>query len=290
MTKMIRRICRPGISVSSSRQQPADDPTFVSILDGPPRIARIKRKHGPGLILLALIPITAFALGTWQVQRLRWKSELIAKLEDRLIRDPLPLPPHVDPSALDEFDYRRVVASGYFRHDQEMLIGPRIRDGQDGFLVVTPLERVDASTVLVNRGWISKKFARQASRPDSLPTHLATVEGLLRKPWKKNMFTPDNKPESGQFYFPDVEQMAALTDSQPVWVESTTEPEFMTIIDLESRGIPIGRSPEVSLRNNHAQYIVTWYSLCLATSVMFYMLVKKPPPGMARQLHPHRKF
>lgn len=33
----------------------------------------------------------------------------------------------------------------------------------------------------------------------------------------------------------------------------------MTIIDLESRGIPIGRSPEVSLRNNHAQYIVTWY-------------------------------
>lgn len=249
---MIRRICRPGISVSSSvrpsvslqshpipsparspshlftttslrqRQQPADDPTFVSILDGPPRIARIKRKHGPGLILLALIPITAFALGTWQVQRLRWKSELIAKLEDRLIRDPLPLPPHVDPSALDEFDYRRVVASGYFRHDQEMLIGPRIRDGQDGFLVVTPLERVDASTVLVNRGWISKKFARQASRPDSLPTHLVTVEGLLRKPWKKNMFTPDNKPESGQFYFPDVEQMAALTDSQPVWVESTT--------------------------------------------------------------------
>ncbi len=33
------------------------------------------------------------------------------------------------------------------------------------------------------------------------------------------MFTPDNRPEKGEFYFPDVEQMARLTGSQAVWVE-----------------------------------------------------------------------
>jgi len=38
----------------------------------------------------AIIPVTAFALGTWQVQRLDWKTKLIAKLEHRLTRDPLP--------------------------------------------------------------------------------------------------------------------------------------------------------------------------------------------------------
>lgn len=173
----------------------------------------------------ALIPITAFALGSWQVVRLGWKTDLIAKFEDRLVRTPLPLPPHIDPSAIKDFDYRRVHATGHFRHDQEMLIGPRIHDGNNGYLVVTPLEREGkGTTVLVNRGWIPKKLKRQAERTEGLPTGEVSVEGLLREPWKKNMFTPDNKPEQGEFYFPDVHQMANVTGSQPVWVEETMGP------------------------------------------------------------------
>lgn len=172
--------------------------------------------------IIALIPITAFALGTWQVFRLGWKTELIAKLEDRLIRQPLPLPPQIDPLAIKDFDYRRVYATGHLRHDQEMLIGPRLHDGTNGYLVVTPLERGgNASTILVNRGWIPKSLKRQADRKEGLVMGEVKVEGLLREPWQKNIFTPDNRPEIGEFYFPDVEQMANLTGSQPVWIEET---------------------------------------------------------------------
>jgi surfeit locus 1 family protein len=182
------------------------------------------------LIFVAFIPITAFILGTWQVQRLGWKSELIAKFEDRLIRDPLPLPPTIDPDAIHDFDYRRVLATGHFRHDQEMLIGPRMRDGTDGYMVVTPLERENGTTILVNRGWIDKKHRDKRTRPDGLPTGEVTVEGLLREPWKKNMFTPDNQPQKGMFYFPDVKQMAELTGSQPVWVEATKGTYILMIL------------------------------------------------------------
>ncbi len=233
--------CR-HLSQSSRRAklQSVDDPTWKSIVDNPPELVRAGRRHGPGLIILgilfcvlgltrltanwdaAIIPLTAFALGTWQVKRLDWKSKLIAKFEDRLVRDPLPLPPHVDPEAVKDFDFRRIYATGHFRHDQEMLIGPRIHEGTNGYLVVTPLEREgDGTTVLVNRGWISKKFQKQADRPDGLPKGEITVEGLLRQPWKKNMFTPDNRPETNDFHFPDVEQMAKLTGSQAVWIEQT---------------------------------------------------------------------
>lgn len=195
------------------------------------------------------------------MQRLGWKSELMARFEDRLVRDPLPLPPHIDPAAIKDFDYRRVYATGHFRHDQEMLIGPRLNEGKDGYLVITPLEREgDGTTVLVNRGWIAKKFKDQKTRADGLPMGEVTVEGLLREPWKKNMFTPDNSPETNEFYFPDVAQMAALTGSQAVWVEETMAPNLMTSWDREARGIPIGRAAEVNLRNNHAQYIFTWYN------------------------------
>ncbi|KAH7157901.1 SURF1 family-domain-containing protein [Dactylonectria estremocensis] len=275
---------------SNNHQQPAEDPNFTSILDGTPQLVRAGKRHGPGLIILAIIPITAFILGSWQVQRLGWKSELIAKFEDRLVRDPLPLPPTIDPDAVHDFDYRRVLATGRFRHDQEMLIGPRMRDGADGFMVVTPLERDGGSTILINRGWIPKKLRSQRSRPDGLPTGEVTIEGLLREPWKKNMFTPDNRPERGDFFFPDVKQMAALTGSQPVWVEATMEPEFMRMVDYEARGIPYGRAAEVNLRNNHAQYIFTWYGLCAATSIMMFMVVKKPSSDIARRVARSRGF
>ena len=97
-----------------------------------------------------------------------------------------------------------------------------MHDGKNGYLVVTPLERdTTGATVLVNRGWIPKTLKRQADRKMGLPEGRVTVEGLLREPWKKNAFTPENKPELMEFYFPDVEQMAKLTGSQPVWVEET---------------------------------------------------------------------
>ena len=103
-----------------------------------------------------------------------------------------------------------------------MLIGPRVHDGHNGYLVITPLERDGRdSTVLVNRGWISRDLARQSTRREALPQGIVTVQGLLREPWKKNFFTPENNPAKKEFYFPDVEQMAALTGSQPVWIEET---------------------------------------------------------------------
>lgn len=235
--------------------------------------------------MLAIIPITAFILGTWQVQRLSWKTDLIARFEDRLIRPPLPLPPHVDPDAIKDFDYRRVYATGRLRHDQEMLVGPRLHNGNDGYLVVTPLEREEKdSKILVCRGWISKEKKEQKDRKAGLPEGDVTVQGLLREPWKKNIFTPENHPERGEFYFPDVVEMAKWSGSQPVWIEETMRPDLLEAYDRESKGIPIGRPAEVNLRNNHTQYIFTWYALCACTSVMLWMVIRKPPSSTARRV------
>ena len=253
-----RRCLRHASTKPAPSENRAD---FVSIVDAPAKLISTKRKNTPwGIAFLAVIPLTAFVLGTWQVQRLSWKTDLIAKFEDRLVRPPLPLPPRIDPSAVSDFDYRRVYATGILRHDREMLIGPRMHDGVDGYLVVTPLERESGeSTILVNRGWISREKQYQQDRdPSALPKGPVTISGLLREPWKKNMFTPNNKPEDGKFYFPDVYQMARVSGSEPVWIEETMEPNLLTSYDRQDKGIPIGRAAEVNLRNNHTQYIFTW--------------------------------
>jgi surfeit locus 1 family protein len=36
------------------KQPSADDPEFVSILDGPPQLVRVGKRHGPGLLVLGM--------------------------------------------------------------------------------------------------------------------------------------------------------------------------------------------------------------------------------------------
>ncbi|KAF3219135.1 RNA polymerase II mediator complex subunit [Orbilia oligospora] len=138
-------------------------------------------------------------------------------------------------------------------------------------------------------GWISKGLAdrrkrRKVGGERALPSGEVLVEGLLREPPKKNSFTPDNKPEEGKWYFPDVKEMAGWTGAQEVMVEETMDHTILAIMDRQSKGIPIGRVPEVNLRNNHFQYIVTWYSLGIATSIMFYLVIRRPPRDITKKV------
>lgn len=84
--------------------------------------------------------------------RLKWKQGLIERYSENLRQPPIILPKDVGferlPSeadfrdhTVDELDHRTVLVRGRFRHDQEMLVGPRTRDGELGYHVVTPIER-----------------------------------------------------------------------------------------------------------------------------------------------------
>ena len=53
---------------------------------------RKERFITPTMIVLGIIPIFTFALGVWQVQRLKWKVNLIDELEEKLQLPPLSLP------------------------------------------------------------------------------------------------------------------------------------------------------------------------------------------------------
>ncbi|CAO3638615.1 unnamed protein product [Cunninghamella blakesleeana] len=237
-----------------------------------------KRKFGFGTALLCTIPFLTFGLGTWQVQQLRWKVKLIEKLEERMYLPAIPLPRRINMDNIDDYEYRRVKVSGTFRHDQEMLVGPRTRgDGVVGYFLVTPLKREDGSVILIKRGWVSLDKKDQSKRPESLVDGPIEIEGLLRVTEKPNSFTPENKPEANEWYWIDLDTMAELTYAQTLMVESVSDrPSYQdhTLID---KGIPVGRSPVVEVRNSHLQYVITWYALSAATTVMLWTLLRKPP-------------
>lgn len=228
------------------------------------------------MTLLVLMPIISFGLGCWQVKRLQWKHNLIANAESQLALPPLPLPANLNVDVISEFDYRRVTATGEFDHAHEMLVGPRLYEGRNGFLVVTPLIRKDGSKLLVCRGWIEQSFERQSTRPESLVKGPVTVHCLIRKTPKKNMFTPDPKPEIGRYYFMDIPEMASRTGSQPIYLQELEDRESELLPEMAAmRGIPIGAPPKVEFRNTHFQYIMTWFGLSIITTAMLVLVFRQ---------------
>jgi surfeit locus 1 family protein len=103
-----------------------------------------------------------------------------------------------------------------------MLLGPRVRDGVNGYHVVTPLVRADGSTVIVDRGFIPKDNVDLERRSRTQDT--VQVLGLLRTTHTRNNFTPTNLPDVGVWYWVDLDAMAEYAGGtkagvQPVYVE-----------------------------------------------------------------------
>ncbi|RPD82405.1 mitochondrial protein required for respiration [Lentinus tigrinus ALCF2SS1-7] len=276
------RVSVPRHTVAASRRMLSTEGTS-------PSAYRAKREPWitPTMVLVGLIPIFTFGLGTWQVQRLKWKVALIDELEEKLRREAMPLPPHVNTAAIPEFAFRKVALRGRWDASHLMLLGPRVWDGNNGYHVVVPLVRSDGSTVLVDRGFVAKDLAQNVKQRLADGGDEVEVLGMLRTAQVRNNFTPENHPDKGEWYWADIDAMAAHAGGeeagvQPVFVEEIFEGHAGEASSRLARGVPIGRSPSVDVRNSHLSYIVTWYSLSAVTTAMFVRLVMKRRQALAR--------
>lgn len=228
----------------------------------------------PSSIFLLIVPISTFCLGTWQYQRRKWKLNLIAELEEKTMTPPVDLPQ--DLYELNDLEYQRVKLTGTFDHSREVFLGPRplmvggdidtqgsglISSGQSGYLVVTPFKLADRDLeILVNRGWVARKYKNPASRLEGQVKGEVSLTAVVRKHENRAPFMPDTSKGSLIFTFRDVTTMSEMLGTASVFLDAVeTFP-----------GGPIGGQTRVTLRNEHLSYMFTWYSLSLATAFMWY--------------------
>ncbi|KAJ2514879.1 surf-like protein [Coemansia sp. RSA 2049] len=233
-------------------------------------------------ILMCSVPLIAFGLGTWQVQRLKWKLALLDEVNDRMHRRPIALPLRATSDEIEQNEYRRVIVHGGFDHSKEMLVGPRSLEGEPGYIVVTPLVREDGSRILINRGWVRRDLADPKARPQSQPAGPVTIVAFVRRATAKNSFTPKPSPEKNQWFSIDLDVMSKHGDTQPVLLEVIQPDSVATTIQNAGSGIPIGVPFQVDIRNNHLQYLITWYTLAVITSGMLFYALRKPESAMAK--------
>jgi surfeit locus 1 family protein len=253
------------------------------------------------LVPAAIAFAVLIALGTWQLQRKAWKEALITTLNERLAEPPEPLPaaaswPTID---RDDTEYRRVAFTATFDDSKEAFVYAaasafRPDVSGPGYWVFTPARLEEGRVVMVNRGFVPQELAPKDLAPkdlvpkdlvpkDLVPKDLVpkdlpnparrpgghldgpiAITGTLRWPDTPSWFTPRDEPAHNLWFLRDPAAIAAakgLRDVAPFYVEQETP--------VPPGGYPQPGRLEVRLRNEHLQYVVTWYGLALVLVVIF---------------------
>lgn len=205
-------------------------------------------------------------LGVWQLQRMAWKHELIARVDARAHAAAVPAPSRAQWPAITEATdgYRRVRLTGHFLQDRQARTQAVTGLG-GGFWVMQALRTDEGDYVLVNRG-----FVPPGGNVEPAPEGRVVLEGLLRISEPGGGFLRRNKPMQDRWYSRDVAAIArrqGLPAAQvaPFFIDADADPGV--------RGWPRGGMTVVKFRDPHLSYALTWFGMALLTLVAAGVLV-----------------
>lgn len=219
-----------------------------------------RRLLWPGLTTAAMLAL-AVGLGVWQVQRLAWKTALLAEIDRGEAAPAIPLP-------ADPRPFTKVRVEGLLRQDLAALYGIEVRTTQAGpvlgAFLLNPLERPDAVPIIVDRGWVPADAPR-----DATPIR-ATVEGYVRPSEQPLRFGAADDPAARRFYALDPIAIGASLGLRQV------APYTLVALGDAPRGAypePAQALPRPA--NNHFIYALTWFGLAAALLAVFGVYARK---------------
>jgi surfeit locus 1 family protein len=219
-----------------------------------------------GMSIASLITfVMLLLLGSWQVQRLAWKQDLIAQTENRLAGTPLDLQEALAlGDDLSDTQYVKVETFGHFDHAAEVFLFTSKGQAGVGFQVITPLVMDSGETVFVDRGFIPSKFKEVETREAGQLEGRVRVVGLLRTSIPPAKFTPKANHETRVWYsrdLVDIAEFLAISSPVPVFIDADNTPN--------PGGLPLGGKTIVTFPNSHLGYAITWFGLALSLLAVY---------------------
>ncbi|XGA08660.1 MAG: SURF1 family protein [Wolbachia endosymbiont of Xenopsylla cheopis] len=195
-------------------------------------------------ILIICCPfIVLLALGTWQLFRLNWKNNIIAKMDMPVVK--------MKGGNIDDFAYRKIVVEGVLTS-----IDLYIFAGMNSYYILTPMLLSSGEYILINKGLINKKQMRVNIKPKKI-----IINGMLYCDSYKNKLIK-NKAKDDVWPWLDAESiskdMGVSFNRCVVWAA-----------DKLDDNIAPATLPKP--RNYHMQYMITWYSLALIWLIVCYV-------------------
>jgi surfeit locus 1 family protein len=217
----------------------------------------------PGLALATLAGLALLVgLGTWQLHRLAWKEDLIARAEAQMARPPVPLP---EASGLAGMDFRKVAVRGSYLHDKAVAFGLTAADGRPGAHLVTPFRLEDGRVILVDRGWLPEDLLPPRVPRGLEPGGTVPLAGVVRYRADpvRNLLTPADRPGERRWFSWDIPALSAFSGAPLL-------PLVLVLARSEGpAGLPRTEPVRVDFRNEHLGYALTWYGLAAALLAVY---------------------
>ena len=211
-------------------------------------------------IAVAIALAILIGLGTWQLQRLAWKREVLARIAALQAAPAQPIEPVLDRIAKGgdaDFTRVKVTCRGLSTAPYLELYG--LREGRAGSRLISACESFSLKyrSILVDRGFVADTISARPPVVEGGPEPIEVV-GVLRRPEPGNSFSPPNTPQ--RWFTRDVAAMAATLkapDPAPVFLmaETSTNPEWKALVPA-----PVPKD----IPNRHLEYALTWYGLAAA--------------------------
>lgn len=185
------------------------------------------------------------SLGVWQANRLAWKQGVLANITSQIKASPVALPEKPIEATQE---YMSVTATGRITTDEIHILTSRKNRGP-GYRIIARFE-LENRRILVDRGFVAH---RQKDSPRAPLT--GDITGNLLWPDELDKtFTPDPDLVTNIWFARDLPAMAAHLKTDPVLVVLRHAPSGNNDVQVW----PVSTE---SIRNNHLNYAITWFSL-----------------------------
>jgi surfeit locus 1 family protein len=213
---------------------------------------------------LAIIPLTAGILGTWQVFRYRSKLDLLEKIKENLQQPAIALPTNLETLATNiQPNGLRYEALGKPDSHQAIYIGPKYKQYQKGYYLISPYTLTGGQRILVHYGWLAEKDLGNLDGTDL--NRYQKITGVFRM-GERGWFQNKHSSSNGPWYWVDIKSIAKALNTLPILIESTDAHQYISSL-LKTRS----EEERIQIPNNHLQYIITWYSISLITGWMWLL-------------------
>jgi len=239
-----------------------------------------------GYLALTLVATTVMVLlGNWQLARYEQRDAINDRIDAALGQVPVSLPEVVPvprggagragPAPAAEATWTRVMVSGRYDRDNQILVRGRTVAGRVGYEVLIPLVLADGTAVLVDRGWVPPAVSGASAQPrvPAVPQGEVTVTGQVRQPERMSgaVTRRDGRIETRRIAVADL----ATELPYPVYgayllldvQDPPADPAFVAI--------PVRH--ENSWQNGG--YVVQWWLFALMALVGFGWLVRREAHG-----------
>ena len=216
-------------------------------------------------------------LGAWQLQRLQWKQDILARIA---VLQTAPARPAAevlsDQAEGADVDYTRVVADcpGLDRAPFVRLYALEARETGVRIISACRLEGAPYAAVLVDRGFLPDAEAERLTAGGPASEHRPVV-GVLRTPAERSFVAAADAPDQNLWQNRDAPAMA-----RRLGVDGPVAPVFLFLESPPPPGFGPRPSPlPITISNNHLGYAITWFGLAGALLAVYLAMMFKDRRG-----------